>query len=170
MHITKQVFLCYFVLEEQCLSVLLHTTWFETIAVFSSNSVSWILQSNGGWQHWSLKRNHSTSRTIIHHFGGSADATRGYFLGYNTVASLFSHNTVSSDAGGHIHKCADCLKCQIELQTMHFQAFGLCEHSTIAKYKRLCVVKQTVQKSLCFRKQLYFLKTMCRCARRLLFI
>ncbi len=72
-----------------------------------------------------VERSHSISHTIIHHFGGGVNSTRGYFLGYNTVAYLFSQNTVSGEAGGHIHKCADYLKCQIELQTMHFQAVGL---------------------------------------------
>lgn len=110
---SQTVFICCFVLKEQCLSVLLHTTWFETIAVFSKTSILGILQSSGGWQDWSWKRSHSISHTIIHHFRGGVNSTRGYFLGYNTVADLFSHNTVSSEVAGHIHKCADYLKCQI---------------------------------------------------------
>lgn len=65
------------------------------------------------------------SQTIIHHFERGANSTRGHFLGYNTVAILFFHNTVSGEAVGHNHKCADYLKCQTELQTMHFQTCGL---------------------------------------------
>lgn len=66
------------------------------------------------------------SQTTIFHSGVVVISTRGYFLGYNTVPYIFSHNTLSGGAGGHVHKCADYLKWQIKLQTMHFQACGLC--------------------------------------------